>query len=290
MQVLSLFQHHVERAALAARQGDAVDCLRSLRSMPLADFGSLLFGVTNNAPSIITELLPKMADVDVQRGWTGTSGLDNLKATVNFVQSVSYGYQALKGRTLRNQRILDYGCGYGRMIRLMYYFSDPDLIYGCDPWPRSIEICRQDRLLGNLEVSDYLPTALPFMGRKFDFVYANSVFTHTSERATRQALRAIRGAIAEDGLLAITIRPVEFWAHYGANNPRVDIDKYVRQHVMTGFTFHPHNRAPIDGDITYGDTSMSYEYLETHFPEWRVCRVDRTLDSPYQLITFLQPR
>lgn len=288
--MISLFRRHLERAEQAARDGDVTGCLQSLRVLPIADFGSLLFGIDAASYPALSAFLPKMADVDVQRNWTGTAGFDNLKGTANFVQTVAYGYQALMGQTLRNKRILDYGCGYGRMIRLMYHFSDPDRIYGCDPWTKSIEICQSDRLWGNFAVSDYLPSELPFGGAKFDFVYANSVFTHTSARATATALGAIRKSIAEDGLLLITIRPVEFWAHYASTSPKIDAAKHVGEHMATGYSFHPHNRAPVDGDVTYGDSSYSLDYLETNFPAWQVVRLDRTLDSPYQILTFLRPR
>jgi SAM-dependent methyltransferase len=290
VEIISLFERYLARAEQAAGEGDLKGCLYFLRALPLTDFGVLLFGLSDGEYPAITRVLPKMADEDVQRSWTGTSGMDNLKATVNFVQAVSYGFQAVTGRTLRNRRILDYGCGYGRMIRLMYHFSDPERICGCDPWERSIQICREDRLAGNLAISDYLPDALPFGETKFDLVYANSVFTHTSPRATANALKAIRKSIAEDGMLLITIRPVEFWEHYAKGNPKIDATLRAEQHRTAGYSFRPHNRAPIDGDITYGDASYSLDYIETEFPDWRIVRLDRTLDSAFQILTFLQPR
>jgi SAM-dependent methyltransferase len=290
MQMISVFRRHLDRAEQAAGQGDIEACLRSLRVLPLADFGSLMFGLAGAAYPALARLLPKMADHEVQRGWTGTSGVENLKATVNFVQTMSFGFQALTGGTPRNRRILDFGCGYGRMIRLMYHFSDPDQVYGCDPWDQSIAICRADRLLGQLARSEYLPKALPFGETKFDLVYANSVFTHTSPRATAAALRAIRASIAENGVLLITLRPVEFWADYARNSPKIDPDKHAAEHRDRGYSFHPHTRAPVDGDVTYGDASYSLEYLETEFPEWRLARLDRTLDSPFQILAFLRPR
>jgi SAM-dependent methyltransferase len=265
--------------------------LRSLRALPLNDFGCLLFGLggAERYPAI-AKTLPKMADTAVQRDWTGTSGLENLQGTINFVQAAAYGFQTITGHTLRNKRILDYGCGYGRMIRLMYHFSGPELLYGCDPWDKSIEICKSDRLAANLAISDYLPKSLPFPDAKFDFVYANSVFTHTSARATACAMSAIRERIADDGVLLITIRPVEFWEHYGANRPTIDAPTHVKNHETQGFAFRPHGRAPIDGDITYGDSSFSLDYIETEFPDWQVVRLDRMLSSPYQILTFMRPR
>jgi len=55
-----------------------------------------------------------------------------------------------------------------------------------------------------------------------------------------------------------------------------------------GFAFHPHVRFAVDGDITYGDTSMSLRFIRDHFKQWQVLQIDRSLDNPYQLVVFLQ--
>jgi hypothetical protein len=65
--------------------------------------------------------------------------------------------------------------------------------------------------------------------------------------------------------------------------------KLVNLHNQTGFAFKSHNRPPVDGDITYGDTSMTLDYLERSVPALRVVKVERTLQDPMQIIVFLQP-
>ena len=37
--------------------------------------------------------------------------------------------------------VLDFGCGYGRLARLFYYYIKQDNFYGVDPWDRSINEC-----------------------------------------------------------------------------------------------------------------------------------------------------
>jgi hypothetical protein len=60
-------------------------------------------------------------------------------------------------------------------------------------------------------------------------------------------------------------------------------------HRDEGFAFLPHNLPPVDGDVTYGDTSMTSEYVERHFPRWRLSGYDRTLDDPFQVVLYLRP-
>ncbi|MDT9179481.1 MAG: class I SAM-dependent methyltransferase [Limnospira sp. PMC 1238.20] len=112
----------------------------------LDDFGMLLWSMPNAAYPKMSKILPKMATNEVQLQWTGSSGTDLLKQTTSFVRSVAHNFCKFSGNTLDNKSILDFGCGYGRIARLMYYFTNSDNLFGVDPWDRSIEICRSDGL------------------------------------------------------------------------------------------------------------------------------------------------
>jgi SAM-dependent methyltransferase len=264
------------------------DTLRGLRQLGLDDFSELLASMPNPALPHLSRVLPKMASADVQTSWTGTHGLSLLKQTNNFVRSAAYNFTRLTGRPLNGAQVLDFGCGYGRIARPMYYFTDPERFIGLDPWDHSIELCRQAGFGDNFRQSDYLPKSLPVGDARFDLIYAFSVFTHLSERATRRALDTLRCYLQDGGLLIITIRPVEYWCI----GDRDDGDKtaLIAQHRRRGFAFQPHNRERVDGDITYGDTSMTPEWIAAEFPYWRLSGLDRSLDDPYQIYVLLQPK
>lgn len=287
MKPISLFTGHIREAEVLASNG-AVPALAELRKLPLADFAAFMFTLPKEDYPQLSQVLPRMADEQTQRKWTGTAGAANVASTLGFIQISSYNYQRITGTPLNGKRILDYGCGYGRMIRLLYHFTDPDHIVGCDPWNQSVNICIEDGILGRLDVTDYLPARLPYETKSFHFAYANSVFTHTSERATLTALRALRPVMADAGILLITIRPVEFWSEHFQRQPE-RIAALVKAHHARGFAFSPHKREEIDGDVTYGDTSMTLEWLITNASGWRVAHVDRSLLSPLQILVFLAP-
>lgn len=256
-----------------------------LRSLPLDDFGLLLLSMPSDEYPSLSRLLPRMADPQVQRDWTGADGVVLLKQSLNFVRTLSQGYTEIVGSSLHQKRILDFGVGWGRLVRLMYHYCDQENIFGCDPWDASLDICRRDGLRCNLAQSDWLPTSLPFSGQ-FDLIFAFSVFTHLSERATTQALRTLANQLSHTGLLVITIRPVEYWSHHNPIEDRVRRN-LVACHRSDGFAFAPHNREKLDGDVTYGDTSMTFEWLQKKVPELRIRRVDRSLIDPYQTIVML---
>lgn len=281
---LECFKQIVEDAEKISTR-DPRAALELLRSLPLDDFGLLLLSMPSEEYPSLSRLLPRMADPQVQRDWTGADGVVLLKQSLNFVRALSQGYTEIVGSSLRQKRVLDFGVGWGRLVRLMYHYCDPENIFGCDPWGASLDICRRDGLKCNLAQSDWLPTSLPFSGQ-FDLIFAFSVFTHLSERAATQALGTLMSHLSENGLLVITIRPVEYWSHHQPMEDRVRRD-LASCHRSIGFAFAPHNRQKIDGDVTYGDTSMTLEWLQERVPESRIRRVDRSLIDPFQIIVMI---
>jgi hypothetical protein len=166
----------------------------------------------------------------------------------------------------------------------MYYYSNPAHISGCDPWDQSIQLCKEANVIADLKQTEYLPETLPFPGT-FDLIYSFSVFTHLSQRATAIALRALRQSISSQGILVITVRPIEYWDISGLPNA----SEMRESHQRTGFAFMPHNREKVNGDITYGDTSVSADYLSNEFPQWKIIGADRSFHDPFQLYVFLKP-
>ncbi|HNP29876.1 MAG TPA: class I SAM-dependent methyltransferase [Nitrospirales bacterium] len=264
------------------------DAITGLRQLSLDEFGLVLLSMPDPEYPKLSRLLPAMASDEVQRSWTGNYGLALLKETTAFVRALSYNYARVTGRSLDDATVLDFGCGYGRIAQLLYYFTVEEKIFGVDPRERSIELCRESGLSTNFAVSDYLPASLPVGPAKFDLIYAFSVFTHLSRRAMATSLHTLRQYIADDGLLAMTIRPVEYWKH-APHTSTEEKDVLSVRHRKEGFAFNPHNWAPIDGDVTYGDSSMSLDWIAVTFPDWTIKATDRCLNDALQRYVFLVP-
>ena len=78
-------------------------------------------------------------------------------------------------------RVLDFGCGCGRVARYLHAFGRPLDLVGSDIDPEAIDWSR-DNLTGvaDFVVNGHLPP-LPFPDESFDLVYSVSVFTHLPE-------------------------------------------------------------------------------------------------------------
>ena len=259
-----------------------------LRQMGLGDFGELMISLPNRRLPKLSAILPRMASDEIQQNWTGSSGMTLLGQSLDFVRSAAYNYSKITGKGLEGASILDFGCGYGRLARLMYYFTEEENYWGVDPWDRSIQICNDDGLNKNFHVSDYLPEELPLGDKKFDFIFAFSVFTHLSRRATITCLNTISKYIKDDGVMLITIRPIEYWNidKHAIKANKVDSLKSI--HAQDGFAFLPHNRDAVDGDITYGDTSMTLDWIAESFQDLKIVGIDRSLSDPFQIYVFLK--
>jgi SAM-dependent methyltransferase len=266
--------------------------LKALRCLGIEDFAYVLMTMPHPQFPRISSLLPRMASEDLQRRWTGATGITLLRQTGAFVRSLAYNYARFSDGTLEGRSILDFGCGYGRIARWMYYFSDPCRVFGVDPWERAIEVCRQDGLGPQFMQSSYLPTNLPVGDVRFDLIYAFSVFTHLSERAMRAALTTLTEYLNANGLLVITIRPVEYWQNEKLARSKGLVERQLAMHKEKGFSFLPHDheqdRPRIDGEMTYGDTSFTLEWFSRNFPYLTLRGVDRSLDDSLQYYLFLQ--
>ena len=103
----------------------------------------------------------------------------------------------------RMQNILEMGVGLGRLI--IHYFPFKADLYGCDVTPEAIEWTR--RKLGHrvqIEITNIEPP-LPYADGLFDFVYANSVFTHVPCQLLDAWADELRRIIRPGGFLIFSV-------------------------------------------------------------------------------------
>ena len=67
-------EHILKRAEATAGQGQLAKVLGQLRELSLDEFGALLLTMPNPHYPQLSALLPRMADPNVQKSWTGAEG------------------------------------------------------------------------------------------------------------------------------------------------------------------------------------------------------------------------
>jgi SAM-dependent methyltransferase len=264
-----------EAERIAERYGSFEAILACLRRLSLEDFALVFWSMPHPDFPALSGRLPPMVSDEVQTEWTGASGPWSIASSSWFPRGLNLASVQHLGRPLNGLEVLDVGCGYGRFIRFMYYYTDPANIVGIDAWPDSLAHCVP--LPGRFELVADVPESYE-LTRHVDVAYAFSVLTHLSEEALHAVVAAVRAWVR--GLFVATIRPVEFWqaiAHPLA-------DELTARHETQGLAFVPHLTRP-----NYGETTVSFDYLNS-LPGWRVVGYERSLVDPLQISVTLLPR
>jgi SAM-dependent methyltransferase len=111
-------------------------------------------------------------------------------------------------RIAASTRVLDFGCGCGRLLRHLYFSKKPECS-GTDYNERLIRWCADNLPFAKFTVNRLEPP-LPYRGGHFDLIYAQSVFTHLSEELQLKWLAEFHRILKTDGLLYVTTHGRQF--------------------------------------------------------------------------------
>jgi len=150
-----------------------------------------------------------------------------------------------KHADLHNSRVLDWGCGPGRIIRHLPQIMPKDCeFFATDYNKNSIEWCK-NYLPGIQFNCNTLEAKLPYESNYFDFIYGISIFTHLSESKHYEWYSELHRILRPGGILLITTQGNNFKPKLSINE-RSLFEKgqlVVRGNVKEGHrtysAFHP---------------------------------------------------
>jgi SAM-dependent methyltransferase len=263
------------RAIDAACADGGAEQLARFRELD-ADAWALLLTQEYDGWPNIRALLPAVPDPALQAGWNGASGAALATQGAAFYRRLSDRFARHGEVALADARVLDFGCGWGRLTRMLARDVAPGRLYGCDPSPEILDVCRANRVPAELARSDFLPERVPFDGT-FDLAFAFSVFTHLSEPAHERCLDALHAALAPGGVLVVTVRPPAYMR--GGDEP---------------YRFVPHAADPSHpqyggGEMTYGETVVTLPYVRERWSDrFALLDVDILLADLFQVVLTLR--
>ncbi len=100
------------------------------------------------------------------------------------------------------ERMLDFGCGCGRVIRHLRHL--PTEFHGCDSNPVAVEWCAENLPFARFSVNA-LESPLDYDAESFDVVYAFSVFTHLTLTLQSHWMHELRRVLKPNGVLVISL-------------------------------------------------------------------------------------
>lgn len=127
-------------------------------------------------------------------------------------------------RPVHELRVLDFGCGCGRVARHWPAIGAPQTLHGCDYNARAVKWCRRNLPFLDAAVNDLAPP-LPYGDDEFDLVYALSVFTHLDADMQRAWMTELRRIVKPGGLIFFTIKGDR---HAGEELQGDDLERYRR--------------------------------------------------------------
>jgi SAM-dependent methyltransferase len=167
-------------------------------------------GYEDLLPQAPTELRRRVSGVPASRTPIASHWLAGLETFSKF-------YQPIRKYLRRVRRLLDWGCGCGRVTGLLLKYFDGAEVHGCDIDRETIEWCSENFPRGHFStVGTSPPTEYP--NDFFDAVVACSVLTHLTQEKQQEWLGELRRIITPGGLAALSVNG-EFLAR-AYENPR----------------------------------------------------------------------
>jgi len=164
-----------------------------------------------------------------------------------------------------SKRILDWGCGCGRVAQ--HLLEDESLsVTGIDIDPENVEWCRRNLTRGKFSTVGLFPPT-EFKNESFDLAFAISVLTHLTEDAMDKWLEEMQRLIRPDGLLLVTIHSVHSLLEVagGVKHYEALTTKGIDDTVIGGALV---DVLSADDMSYYRETFHSHDYVLERFSRW----------------------
>jgi len=227
------------------------------------------------------ELIPRLPDDDIQRNWTGATGENTLREALHFFQIVCAMSRDYSKEIGENSPVLDYGCGWGRVIRFFLRDVNHNNLHGCDCYPEALELAKSQNRWCHFELIKPFPPTL-FSSNTFDIIYLFSVFSHLAEDIHLELLREFHRLLRPGGLVIATTRTREHILvcerirrqgnvaiqERGQSVSFVETEYFLNQYDRGLFCHSPSGGGGVLEPSYYGESCISRKYVERVWTRW----------------------
>lgn len=202
-----------------------------------------------------------------------------LSAGERWAGAVVTGLAAAEDRVEDHKRVLDFGCGAGKVLgELHRRYPHLDLC-GCDLHRPSVEWTREAYPDLAVEANAYQPP-LGFATGGFDLIYAWSVLTHLPEEPQLAWLGEFRRLITDGGIVLVSVNLLRPDGSLANEELR---DRFAPQDLGGGFafarTFASDPELWHGSDQPYGHAAHALAYIDSEWTRRGFERVDVVRDA-----------
>lgn len=162
-----------------------------------------------NEPVIDGVEMPRFPHADVQRAYIGAADAGALYVARNFHDYTTKWAAALGHPVGKDSKVLDFGCGWGRVLRFFWHEAAAENLHGVDVDFDAIAVSRNLGVPGTFETIK--PDGkLSYHDGSMDLIYAVSVFTHLSLKSADHWMAELHRVAKPGCVLAITVESRKF--------------------------------------------------------------------------------
>lgn len=220
-------------------------------------------------------LLPSFPDEETQINTTGKAGRDTLCEAFIFYEDCINRFKYSNNFERDDKVVLDFGTGWGRVLRFFLKDFEPDNMIGVDINAELLEICRSAFGFGTFIQSNAMPN-LDMDDATVDYIVGYSVFSHLSEDACHAWIKEFSRILRPGGMVALTTRGRWFldYCKYlktdtgypGALSRMFEDFEEAKSRYDRGELLHSNANGvtgggPLDGSF-YGETFIPEEYAK----------------------------
>ena len=148
--------------------------------------------------------LPGFPSEEVQRRIHGTVFERAMRGALALRYHAFRSLRRVVGKPIvPDMRVLDFGCGWGRVLRVLLKDFHTSGLHGTDLDPEVIELARELLPEVSFAVNDRL-SPLVYRDRSFDLIFVNSVFSHLAERNFWFWIEELTRVLEPGGVLVFT--------------------------------------------------------------------------------------
>jgi len=145
----------------------------------------------------------------VQMQFTGSANVQTLQEAFGFYTLIKDSCVKFASPLGSEHRLLDFGVGWGRFLRMFIKDIAAENLHGCDIDPSVIALCRELGLPGNLDRT-YPGGRLPYPDAYFDAICSYSVFTHLPEPVHMHWMGELARVAKHGCVFVLTLEPRSF--------------------------------------------------------------------------------
>jgi SAM-dependent methyltransferase len=180
-------------------------------------FWLMTFG--NNSGFKAGGVIPEMPPAHIQRNWTGSAGETTMKQAFAFYGQILDLAKLYGSRPIDQMEVLDFGCGWGRILRFFLRDVPHEQLHGRDCWQEAVDICQKTNQWCDFKLNSISPP-MDFKDSSLDLIYLYSVFSHLSEGAHAAWIKEFHRILKPGGLVVVTTRPRSFLTMLARNRER----------------------------------------------------------------------